>query len=66
MNASLLSDEDGFRKVLQTAALEGLQPEMTEAIETKASGRRGGFVTARTAPDLHFTAMCRLLESRKI
>ncbi|TIP77081.1 MAG: hypothetical protein E5X58_44665, partial [Mesorhizobium sp.] len=50
LKAFLLSDEDGFRKVLQTVVQEALEAEMTEAIgaekgerTTERVGYRSGY-----------------------
>ncbi|TJU70547.1 MAG: IS256 family transposase, partial [Mesorhizobium sp.] len=50
LKALLLSDEDGFRKVLQTVVQEALEAEMTEAIgaekgerTTERVGYRSGY-----------------------
>ncbi|SDK66041.1 hypothetical protein SAMN05428953_11894 [Mesorhizobium muleiense] len=46
LKALLLSDEDGFRRVLQTVVQEALEAEMTRRSgPRKASGRRSGLVT---------------------
>jgi putative transposase len=45
LKALLLSDEDGFRRVLQTVVQEVLEAEMTEAVGAGKGERRSGSAT---------------------
>ncbi|BAB52350.1 hypothetical protein [Mesorhizobium japonicum] len=52
MKALLLSDADGFRRVLQSVVQEFLEAEMAEALELqKANGTRSGSATGPVTPD---------------